>query len=523
MLDLWMAERHMILVDLTTVHLEQFWEEQQLRNLAPSTMYSRRCRLHKYLYWLHRKDLLRFTVDPPQLRHMRLPLPRPAKQFLKTPRPRVQETAVHALHGWLHHKRIELKDLTPAHFEAFLRRPICNSLVKSSRRYLHQRLEAYLIWLYEEGHIGFKASRIVRKAFPLPPVAEEFINTKRATLKSSSCGSWQISLRDLHAWLAFHNIAFEDIDRKVTEQWLKVLAECGLAAATRNGRIFHARSYFHWLFERGLISNDPSNLLRVSDLPKIPTYLPRPFPVDADREMQRRLFASGTTYGQALFLMRSSGVRIGELVHLDTACIDEDPYNNSYLRVPLGKLDNERLVPLNDRARSIALALQRKCSKGDRLLILPGLGRDQLKNNLSKYLKETAAGLDIPGPIVSHRLRHTYATELLNAGMSLIGVMRLLGHRSLRMTMRYAAITQQTVVKDYYEAMSKISLQYDGCSANRAEIVDEACPDPDRMLRDVISFLRNQGEVNQQIHRLITRVHKLRYEIANLDPQTPPS
>jgi site-specific recombinase XerD len=76
-----------------------------------------------------------------------------------------------------------------------------------------------------------------------------------------------------------------------------------------------------------------------------------------------------------------------------------------------------------------------------------GLALDTLdREDTERWLKSLAdRGLDIPGPVVSHRLRHTYATELLNAGQSIIAVMKLLGHRSLRMTMRYAAITHRPV------------------------------------------------------------------------------
>jgi len=62
--------------------------------------------------------------------------------------------------------------------------------------------------------------------------------------------------------------------------------------------------------------------------------------------------------------------------------------------------------------------------------------------------------------ITPHRLRHTYATSILNGGMSLVGVMKLLGHHSLRMTLRYAEITQETVVKEYYEALTQIEQTY---------------------------------------------------------------
>jgi site-specific recombinase XerD len=499
------------LSDLTPTHLEQFWEQQSSK-LAGSTLYTRHCLLHKFLYWLDSQGFLRFAVDPPRMRHMRLLLSEPAQRFLEIRGHRQHEPVIRNLHDWLQRKSIALEDLTPAHLEAFLRRPIAEPLAKRSRERVHRRLEPYLMWLHEQGIVCFRAGREVRKPFPLPISAQDFVNTLRPVRKPQTCSSYLINLRDFHAWLAAQDLSLDTLDRDAAGRWLKSLAERDLAPTTRNSRIFHVRNYLTWLSEKGVIVADPHDLLRASDLPKIPTYLPRPFPVEADRELQRRFRQSGTPYGQALFLMRRSGVRIGELVCLELRCVDEDLHGNIFLKVPLGKLDNERLVPLDDETSTTVLSLQQLSPRGAPFLILPEISRQNLKRQLSATLKDVAAGLDIPGPVVSHRLRHTYATELLNAGMSLIGIMKLLGHRSLRMTMRYAAITQNTVVKDFYAAMAKISPQYELSETSSA--IDE--PDPDRMLRDVISYLRNHAADDSRANRLISRIHKLRHDLASI-------
>ena len=349
-----------------------------------------------------------------------------------------------------------------------------------------------------------------RKPFTLPDSAREFIDTLRPVYKPGTCGVYAVDLRGLHAWLASQNLSLGELDRSVMERWIKSLADRGLAPSTRCARICRARIYFTWLAEHERIVADPDDLLRSSDLPKLPTYLPRPFSVEADRELQRRFRRIGTVYGQALFLMRRSGVRIGELVHLEPGCLEQDLHNNIFLKVPLGKLDNERLVPLDDEAQEVAQSLQHLCSADAPFLVSPHISRSRVRQLLYATLKDAAAGLDIPGPVVSHRLRHSYATELLNAGMSLLGIMKLLGHRRIGMTMRYAAITQRTVVKDYFAALAKTSSRYPSPVTSS---LDE--PDPDRMLRDVISCVRNRAG-GATAHRLISRIHKLRHDIAHL-------
>ena len=70
-----------------------------------------------------------------------------------------------------------------------------------------------------------------------------------------------------------------------------------------------------------------------------------------------------------------------------------------------------------------------------------------------KYLIE--AGLDHKGYTV-HSLRHTYASELLNAGMRLEVLQQLLGHQDIEMTRRYARLTDRTREEEYFRAMAKI-------------------------------------------------------------------
>ncbi len=508
----WMSKNDLQFGDLTPLHIENFWEHEQRRSLLTSTLLTYRRQQHKYLYWLHNNGHLRFVVEP-LFRHFREPLPRLAWSFLRTRGNRQYEGDVRIFHSWLRRKKLTLSELTPAHIDACLRRPIDRKVSATLRTTRHIRLAHYLRWLHARGHVRFKDERAVRRPFPLPRIAEEFIDTFRPVKKPSTCAAYITSLRDLHAWLAEQKLLTDDFERRAAERWLKSLADRDLAPVTRNHLILHTRAYLRWLAERGNFYEDPDDLLRAMDLPKIPSSLPRPFPPEIDRELQRRLRQSDTVCGQALFLMRRSGMRIGELARLEPRCLDEDLHGHVFIKVPLGKLNNERLVPLDEETRRVTERLLDICDNDASFLIEPHLGRETLAKRLRKTLKEAASGLDIPGPVVTHRLRHTYATELLNAGMSLIGIMKLLGHRSLGMTMRYAAVTQETVVKDYFSAMTKISPQYE--LPNPIPVAMDDNPDPDRMLRDVISFLRNNAANHAQ--RLITRIHKIRYEIAHLE------
>jgi site-specific recombinase XerD len=520
----WMNDNNLIYSALTPAHLNSFWEHLQQKYYSKSTMYGHRCQLNKYMYWLHNRGCLRFAVDPPLLRHLRAPLPEFAAKYVKTCcKSRQHRIEVQKFHSWLNCKSITLAELTPLHIATYLRRPIRNRIGEETSKVMYFLLEPYLCWLYEHGHLKSNITGQYRKPLPLPQCAIEFMDTRRPVRKKSTCDHYANTLRQFHIWLNAQNLSLKEIGRSSMERWLKSLYDQRLSQSTRCASINHMQLYFRWLWERGDIEVDPDELLRVTDRPKIPSFLPRPFPPAADREMQKRLVDMDSVDSQALLLMRRTGVRIGELVRLEWACVDTDYLGYAFLRVPLGKLDNERLVPLDDRTRILIEKLQQQSARCGEYLLLNDQCRDAVKQQLNDTLRQVASGLEIPGSICSHRLRHTFATEMLNAGMSIGALMKILGHRTLRMTMRYAAIHQETVVREYHAAMAKIEAQY--YPPGQAGITAE--PDPDRMLTDTISWLRKHFGDNplQKNHAelIIKRIYRIRDDLKAFASQNHPT
>jgi hypothetical protein len=119
----------------------------------------------------------------------------------------------------------------------------------------------------------------------------------------------------------------------------------------------------------------------------------------------------------------------------------------------------------------------------------------------------------------THRLRHTYATSLLNAGMSLVvSVMKLLGHRSYRMTLRYAAVTQETIGKEYRQALLQLENRYDNTLPDRT--VNRSPVNPIKMLSDVNRWLKSnipkREKDRHDVELLIKRINKLKLDISEL-------
>src|SRR6266545_4640406 len=121
--------------------------------------------------------------------------------------------------------------------------------------------------------------------------------------------------------------------------WLVDLQRQGLHPHTRLNCLLGVRVYLRWMRDHGLVKFDPDDLIRSRDLPKLPDYLPRPLPPEADRQLQARLAASDSPYCLGLLLMRRTGLRIGELRDLEFDPLRTTPDGQAYLKVPLGQLD----------------------------------------------------------------------------------------------------------------------------------------------------------------------------------------
>lgn len=200
-----------------------------------------------------------------------------------------------------------------------------------------------------------------------------------------------------------------------------------------------------------------------SDHPREPKPLPRYLPVDADRRLTQALIASEYRLAaDALLLARAVGVRIGELLDLELDCVHEIAGHGSWLKVPLGKLDTERMVPLDDETVTLLDRIVATRSHG-RPLPHPRTGRATqfLFTHHGRRLSQTAVRKELArsadaagiGHVTPHQLRHTYATALVNAGVSLQALMALLGHVSAEMSLRYAHLFDSTVRAEFERAL----------------------------------------------------------------------
>src|SRR5712691_8485705 len=188
-----------------------------------------------------------------------------------------------------------------------------------------------------------------------------------------------------------------------------------IAASTARQRIQTAGSFLDAIAEWGWPEAAARRLVFPRDAPKLPHPLPRYLPPDQERALLAALEASPNRLrADALLLLRATGMRIGELTDLELDCVHEVPGQGAWLKVPLGKLLTERMVPIDEETVEIIDRIAAHRSPGrplrhprtgqlaDFLLTRQGrrLSADSVREELHRAAAE--AGLD---SVVPHQLR----------------------------------------------------------------------------------------------------------------------
>jgi site-specific recombinase XerD len=242
--------------------------------------------------------------------------------------------------------------------------------------------------------------------------------------------------------------------------WFRSLCEQQppLAPATRQLLLVCVRRLLEDLAAHG--HGLAEGLIRPEDFPPLPRYLPRPLSPPDDQRLQQQLRHTDDLPAWALLLTRATGIRIGECTDLKLDCLRQLGPDQWALHVPVGKLHSERLVPADPDVRQIIqriliLRVQAPCAhlaNSAGLLLPRGAGRRHFAQQLRSALVQAAARAGCSGAVTPHRLRHTFASEMLRGGVSLPALMQLLGHKDIRMTLRYVQVTQQDLQREFHAA-----------------------------------------------------------------------
>jgi len=148
-------------------------------------------------------------------------------------------------------------------------------------------------------------------------------------------------------------------------------------------------------------------------------------------------------------------------------CLQQVGEQEAALHVPLGKLHSERWVPVDQETQHIlarivelrALSPATWLAKSDNFL-LPRCrgGRHPVHDMLCHALAQAALRAGCTSKVTLHRLRHTYATEMIRLGVSLPALMQMLGHKDINMTLRYVEVMRLDLQREFHRARQNTAL-----------------------------------------------------------------
>jgi integrase len=260
-----------------------------------------------------------------------------------------------------------------------------------------------------------------------------------------------------------------DIGRVHIESYKRWLAarpgrRCGdtAAPATIRAGLSTVRMFFERTIEWGWDDAPARSPIFSGDVPKREDALPKFLDDPTFAAFMRAARAERRPLTRLVVeLLARTGMRVGELCGLEADAVVLIG-NTHWLRIPVGKLHNDRYIPLHPQLVELLAEWTEiaPANHWDRLLVNDRGGKPLNRFAVTRMLNRVTKAAGI-GHVHPHQLRHTLATQAINRGMSLEAIAALLGHRSLDMTMTYARIADRTVADEYFAVSAKVEALYD--------------------------------------------------------------
>ncbi len=256
--------------------------------------------------------------------------------------------------------------------------------------------------------------------------------------------AFRVAMPTAPGWLDCQTDHFRD--------FLFILMKHGQARAYVRLQFAALRSFYKFLYQRRHLSSNP---LKALLLPKAEKKLPQPLtitqidelfaaPLKVEREKQAPIWMPARDVA-VLELFYSSGLRLSELAALNVA--DLDPYTEN-VRV-LGKGRKERVCPVGLPALEAVGRYRSQAGVYEGALFINKMRRRMNTRSIWVVLKRYLPHTGLPATVSPHKLRHSFATHLLDAGADLRSVQSLLGHASLSTTQIYTKVTVERLRAAY--------------------------------------------------------------------------
>jgi site-specific recombinase XerD len=291
---------------------------------------------------------------------------------------------------------------------------------------------------------------------------------KRRNCSTNTVKNYMHTLKQFILWV---DVPIEHVRGKKILGYIDHLRARRLQPKTINCHLDSIRGFYNYLIDE--------EDLRI-DNPVKRNYnlrLPRPLPRYLRDEEVPRLFAHiKNNRDRAIFmLMLRCGLRLEEVANLTLRAIN---LRRAQLFIYDGKGGKDRVVYLSgDAFEVLSRYLKKRPSSRVRkvFLVEKGVYKDKplsirgIQKRMEHYARK--AGLKVS----CHQLRHTMATQLLNADADLVIIQDLLGHNQIRTTQRYCKVSNLKVQRDYHKAIGKVMLRHNlkkGLDSDKKELLN---------------------------------------------------
>lgn len=240
------------------------------------------------------------------------------------------------------------------------------------------------------------------------------------------------------------------IDTPTLLEHLIALSRARLSARTQARALVTLRGFFKHLCRERMLERDPSAGI---DLPKVGRKLPDVLTLDEVEALLAqpdRKKARGCRDAAMIEVLYATGLRVTELCQLK---VSEVNLQRGVL-VTLGKGRKERLVPMGTTAIDLVreyleTTRERFDKKRSEFLFLSARGTPLTRQGFWKLLKRYAREAGIEKSISPHKLRHSFATHLLERGADLRAVQAMLGHADISTTQIYTHVSRGHIIENY--------------------------------------------------------------------------
>ena len=288
-------------------------------------------------------------------------------------------------------------------------------------------------------------------------MTEDFLNYLRYERNRSELTvcRYEQSLRDFESYFKNRDgqLSWESVDSDIIRDWMESMMDKGDMASTVNSSLSAVRSFFRFALSRGLVTHDPSYVVKG---PKKQKSLPQ---FVREEEMNRLLDTpqmweegfAGLRARTIIIMFYETGIRLAELIGLDVTDVD---FAARQIKVT-GKRNKQRIIPFGAELEAVLreyITQRNDQLQVDQALVLSDKGKRVTRSQVEKIVKRHLSLTTTLKKRTPHVLRHSFATAMLNNGAGLEDVRLLLGHESVATTQIYTHTTFEQLKKVYENA-----------------------------------------------------------------------